>query len=78
MNWEIIVGGIWLVAIIYCLIDMYSTPVSNPDDYNGYLEDNDDNPIFISKVDKKANGSNKKKQKKVSKILYNKAKKLKK
>jgi len=69
MNWEIIVGGIWLVAIIYCLIEMYMTPISSPDDTNGYSEDNDNNHIFINKVDKKANGSDKKKQQKVG--FYN-------
>jgi len=54
--WEIIVGGIWLLAIVYCLIEMYRTPISHPDDTNGYPVDNNESTIFIKKKD--TNGSN--------------------
>ena len=69
MNWEMIVGGIWLVALLYCAYEAYITPNSSADDTNGYSVDIKTDPIFIKKVDKKANGSDKKKQQKVG--FYN-------
>ena len=69
MNWEMIVGGIWLIAIIYCVYEAYITPCSSADDTNGYSMDNDNDHIFINKVDKKANGSDNEKQHK--KGFYN-------
>jgi hypothetical protein len=62
MNWEMIIGCIWLVALLYCAYEAYYTPNSSPEDTNGYPEDNDNNHIFINKVDKKANGSDSEKQ----------------
>ena len=69
MNWEMIVGCVWLVALLYCAFEMYFTPISSPDDTNGYPGDNNKDTIFISKVDKKANGSDNEKQHKVG--FYN-------
>ena len=62
MIWEMIIGCIWLVALLYCAYEAYYTPLSSAEDTNGYSADIKKDPIFIKKVDKKANGSDNEKQ----------------
>tara|TARA_R110000851_G_scaffold38758_2_gene99203 strand:+ start:742 stop:996 length:255 start_codon:yes stop_codon:yes gene_type:complete len=74
MNWEMIAGCVWLVALLYCVYEAYFTPISSSEDTNGYSADVKKNPIFIKKVKywkdkKKAYGSKDEEQHKVG--FYN-------